>query len=260
MPTPCRGNLGFGGNTSCVQVETAEGASLIFDAGTGIRGLGRHLVEQADGRPLDIHLFFTHFHWDHVMGLPFFQPLYDERNSITIYSSSSTAPAHSSVAGVMAYPYFPVAFDSLPSHIRFVEMASQKISLGPAEVQPFPVFHPQGACAYKISVSNATVIYAPDREPGDEHLERVIREQSRGANLLIHDSNYTPDEYAIHHGWGHSSWRDAVQVACDSKVERLILFHHDPLRTDEMLARIAGEAKLLFPNTEAATEGASIEI
>jgi phosphoribosyl 1,2-cyclic phosphodiesterase len=259
-PTPSRENLGIGGNTSCVQLEMGDEPVVIFDAGTGIRVLGEQLVNQARGRPLEIHLLFTHFHWDHVIGLPFFLPLYDSRTSLTIYSSPYAAPLCSSVAGVMKYPYFPVEFNSLPARIRLVDVTSGGVRFGNAEVEAFAVSHPQGACGYRIHVSGSTFIYAPDREPGDERLDQTVREYARGASLLIHDAQHTPEEYAIYRGRGHSSWSEAARVACDAGVKRLILFHHDPGHTDETIARIAAEAKLIFPNTEAAREGTSIEI
>jgi phosphoribosyl 1,2-cyclic phosphodiesterase len=259
-PTPCRENLGVGGNTSCLQLEMADESVVIFDAGTGIRMLGQQLVSQSGGRPLDIHLLFTHFHWDHVLGLPFFLPLYNGQTSLTIYSSSFAAPLCSSVAGVMRYPYFPVEFDSVPARIRFVDVTSSGVRVGKAEIQAFPVFHPQGACGYRIHVSGSTFIYVPDREPGEEQLDQTVRQYAHGAALLIHDAQHTPEEYAIYRGRGHSSWTEAAQVARDAGVKRLVLFHHDPQHTDEMVARITAEAKLMFPNTEAAREGTSIEI
>jgi ribonuclease BN (tRNA processing enzyme) len=234
-------------------------AAVIFDAGTGIRLLGEQLVKQAGGRPLEIHLLFTHFHWDHVLGLPFFLPLYDSRTSLTIYSSPHSAPL-SSVAGVMKYPYFPVEFSSIPARIRLVDVSSGGVRVGMAEVEAFAVSHPQGACGYRIHASGSTFVYAPDREPGDERLDKAVREYARGASLLIHDAQHTPEEYAIYRGRGHSSWTEAASVACDAGVKRLILFHHDPLHTDEMIAGITAQAKLMFPNTEAAIEGTSVEI
>jgi phosphoribosyl 1,2-cyclic phosphodiesterase len=233
---------------------------VIFDAGTGIRPLGEQLVKRAAGRPLEIHLLFTHFHWDHVQGLPFFLPLYDSRNSVTIYSSPCAAPLCSSLSGVMQYPYFPVEFNSLPASIRLVEVKSSGLRTGRAEIEAFPVSHPQGACAFRVRVSGSTVIYVPDREPGDAALDQTVREYARGASLLIHDAHHTPDEYVFYRGRGHSSWSEAVAVACDAGVKRLVLFHHDPQRSDEAIARITAEAQRIFPQTEAATEGTSIEI
>ena len=160
----------------------------------------------------------------------------------------------------MKYPYFPVEFNSLPARIRFVDVTCSAVPVGEAEVEAFPVSHPQGACGYRIRISGTSFIYAPDREPGDETLDQTVREYAHGASLLIHDAQHTPDEYAIYRGRGHSSWSEAASVACDAGVKRLVLFHHDPQRSDEAIARIVAEARRMFPNTEAATEGTTIEI
>jgi phosphoribosyl 1,2-cyclic phosphodiesterase len=260
LPTPARHNLGFGGNTTCVQVEVPRREEvLILDAGSGIRDLGVHLAQTRPG-PLDIHLFLSHFHWDHVLGLPFFGPIFDPRNSFTIYSSSYSAPLRASVAGVMSHPYFPVTLESDLGHVKLVQLDSAALRLAGAEIQAFPVHHPQGACGYRINVAGASAVYVPDREYGDEALDRELRRSSHGADVLIHDAQYTPEEYPQKKGWGHSTWEDAVQVARDAQIHRLVLTHHDPTHDDDMVRSILEQAKAAFPNTEAAAEGSTIEL
>jgi phosphoribosyl 1,2-cyclic phosphodiesterase len=260
LPTPSRQNMDFGGNTSCVEVRASTGESIIFDAGSGIRELGLQLARQTRNGGLDIRLFFSHFHWDHVIGLPFFVPIYDKKNSITLYSARYSAPLRSSMQGVMSAPYFPVEFESLPAHIELVEMDKESVQVGGMQVRSFPVCHPQGACGYRVEAAGAVVVYVPDREPGDEALDRTVREQSKGADLLIHDGQYTPEEYASHRGWGHSTWEEGVRIACEAGIKRLALFHHDPAHSDDIMAGIAERAKSAFPGTVAAMEGWTIEV
>jgi phosphoribosyl 1,2-cyclic phosphodiesterase len=260
IPTPCRQNLGYGGNTSCVQVETPQEEVLIFDAGSGIRDLGLHLARESVRGPLRIHLFLTHFHWDHVLGLPFFVPIYDQRNVITIYSSPYSAPLQPSVAAVMRHPHFPVAFETVPSHVQLVELGTVPLRTAGAEVRAFPVHHPQGACGYRIEAGGACAVYVPDREPGDEALDRGVRENARGADVLMHDAQYRPEEYPKRRGWGHSTWEEAVAVARDAQVKRLVLFHHDPEHSDDAIRSIAEQAGAAFPSVDAASEGSAIEL
>jgi phosphoribosyl 1,2-cyclic phosphodiesterase len=252
--------MNFGGNTACVEVRGPNGEIVIFDAGSGIRELGEALVKEANRSPLSIHLFLSHFHWDHIQGLPFFPPIYNPANSITIYSSHHSAPLREALSGLMSPPYFPVRFDSLPARIELVELKANTLVVGPLCVNAFPVNHPQGACGYRVVCSGATLLYVPDREHGIPELDLLIREQAHGADVLIHDSQYTPEEYEQRKGWGHSTWLETVRVAQDAGAKRLVLFHHDPSHSDSMIDEITGKARLLFPNTWAAKEGWTIEI
>jgi phosphoribosyl 1,2-cyclic phosphodiesterase len=260
LPTPSSNTLNIGGNTSCVEIRGPGGEIAIFDSGTGIRELGDRLVKESQGRPLSIHLFLSHFHWDHIQGLPFFAPLYNPANSITIYSSHCSAPLKAALTGLMSPPYFPVKFESLPACIELVELGPDVRQVGLLAVSSFPVNHPQGACGYRVECAGAVVVYVPDREHGMPEMDRMIREQARSADLLIHDSQYTPEEYEQRKGWGHSTWLETVRLAQDADVKRLVLYHHDPSRTDGMLDQITEKARVEFPNTWAAKEGWTIEI
>jgi ribonuclease BN (tRNA processing enzyme) len=236
---------------------------VILDAGSGIRNLGLQLLQsraQSPSSPLNLHLFMTHFHWDHVLGLPFFAPVFDPRNSMTIYSSSYSAPLRPSIAGVMCHPHFPVTLENDLQHVKLVPLDSAPMQLAGVEFQPFPVQHPQGACGYRINVAGASFVFVPDHECGDEALDREIRRSAHGADVLIHDAQYTPEEYLQKKGWGHSSWQDAVDVARDAQVKRLVLFHHDPGHSDDVMRGILDQAQAAFPVTEVAAEGSTIEI
>ena len=266
-PTPQIENLGHGGNTACVEIRLPTGEILIFDGGTGVRTLGLSLLDEFRGRNIRASFFLTHYHWDHIQGIPFFGPLYGEDNEFTFYSFPSSFPdargedkgrligVEEMLEGQMKNPYFPVNLALLPSQRNFVEIDRTPIKQGMASIHPFPMNHPQGARGYRIESNGASIVYATDLEHGYPALDTVVREYSQNANVLIYDSQYTPDEYSQHVGWGHSTWEEATRVAQDAGVEHLILFHHDPARTDQMMFEVVERARRKFHNTTAAKEG-----
>jgi phosphoribosyl 1,2-cyclic phosphodiesterase len=255
-PTPVRGNLGYGGNTPCLEIRAMENQVAIFDAGTGIRNLGEALLVEFEGRPPRLDVFLTHYHWDHIQGLPFFRPLYQEGLEITFHAAGRLGPLHSRLRGQMQAPYFPVDFDSIPARVRFVELEEgSPHQVGGLRVVPFPMNHPQGAAGYRIEGPQGVIVYASDLEPGDAKLDRAVREASEGAHTLVYDAQFTPEEYVSHKGWGHSHWREAAAVARDAHVHQLVLFHHDPFHDDQAMARIEADTQRLFENAVAAREG-----
>ena len=237
-----------------MDLETAGDEALVFDGGTGIRELGLTLKARR------IHLFLTHFHWDHIQGIPFFGPLYNPANHVTIYSSGFCAPLAAALTGLMAEPYFPVKFADLGAKIELVELGSSQAHVAGMSVCPFEANHPQGACGYRIDGANATAVYSPDREHGHERLDRVLIDAARGAGVLVIDSQYTPEEYPSHKGWGHSTWMESARVAREAGVKRLVLFHHDPSHDDGALRTIEEQARREFPETYVAREGWSLEV
>jgi phosphoribosyl 1,2-cyclic phosphodiesterase len=258
IPTPDPRNQFYGGNTPCVEIGLPGGEILILDAGIGIRQLGQHLMRQGlNGRK--IHLFLTHFHWDHIHGLPFFAPLF-ENARISYFSGGPGDMLESALRGQMKYPYFPVDFGFVPSQSEFCGLADCSFRLGDTTVSAFPVNHPQGAYGFRVESRGASVVYAPDREPGDPELDRIMREAADSANVLILDSQYTREEYKRFKGWGHSTWNDCVDVARDAKAERLILFHHNPEHDDAQIASIEQQAQAEFPSACSAREGTVVEL
>ena len=250
----------FGGNTSCMELEDSGAGFVLFDGGTGIRAAGMDLLRRTAGKPPRVHVFLTHFHWDHIQGIPFFAPIYIPGSHITFYSSGFTAPLRKALEGLMAAPYFPVEFGTLAAKIEIAEMGSSPIQLDGLCVRPIEVNHPQGACAYRMETQGASAVYSPDREHGDARLDGVFADAVRGATALVMDSQYTPEEYTSHLGWGHSTWAEAVRVARAGEVEKLVLFHHDPGHTDEVLRNIEENARAEFPETHAAREGWSLTL
>jgi phosphoribosyl 1,2-cyclic phosphodiesterase len=245
IPTPVAVNLGFGGNTACISIRFPGHPPLIFDAGSGIRALGMTLHEEPA-----VNLFLTHFHWDHIQGIPFFAPLYDPKVSTTIHSSADPADLQSILAAQMLPPYYPVPMPKL--EYRQNQAAGTRI--GDLVIRPFPLHHPNGATGYRIESPDASIVYASDHEHGDAGADAILLQHANRADILIYDAQYTPAEYEHRRGWGHSTWREGAKLARDARVKQLILFHHDPQRTDRQLDAIVREARTHFENTIAAKE------
>ena len=259
IPAPEPSNMGYGGNTSCIEIRPPDGRRVIFDAGPGIRRLGADIKRaQAEGQlgpDLEIDLFFTHFHYDHIQGLPFFAPLHDPRATITYYSSRYSSPLRESIAGQMVTPYFPVNFEAVASHGNFVVLEKDPIQVGALTVHPFQLNHPQGATGYRIECGGKVIVYATDREQNGGPLDSVVREYAQDADILIHDSQYTLEEFARYQGYGHSTWLESARVAWDSRVKQLLLFHHDPTHDDATVTGLVERAREEFENTIGAREG-----
>jgi phosphoribosyl 1,2-cyclic phosphodiesterase len=256
-PTPVARNLRYGGNTPCVSVKSNADQLLIFDAGTGIRALGAALVQQTEP-PRTLHLFFTHFHWDHLQGLPFFAPLFRKDTRLILHSARPPAELRSILARQMSTPFFPVDFTTVPSELEFRQITTGAINFGDLSVQAFPLHHPQGAHGYRIANGRKSMVFATDHEHGDSSIDANLRAIARNADVLVYDAQYTPAEYASRQGWGHSTWQQGVRAATDAQVNQLVLFHHDPDHDDSALDAIVEVAQQQFPQTIAASENTTV--
>jgi phosphoribosyl 1,2-cyclic phosphodiesterase len=246
IPTPVPKNLGYGGNTACLAIRLPGHPPLIFDAGTEIRALGNSLADETS-----LHLFLTHFHWDHIQGIPSFAPIYHSDCDITIHSSANPADLERILAAQMLPPYYPIA---MPAHLAYRQNDTDAIRIGDLVVRPFPLHHPNGATGYRIDSPETSVVYASDHEHGNPEADAALLAAAEGADILIYDAQYTPEEYEHRRGWGHSTWLEGVKLAGQAHVKQLILFHHDPQRTDRQLDAIVRDAQQEFENTIAAKE------
>jgi phosphoribosyl 1,2-cyclic phosphodiesterase len=246
IPSPGAETAQYGGNTPCVELRSATGALLILDAGTGIRHLGRSLLERAKGVPIVADILLSHAHWDHIQGLPFFSPLYESGHEFTIRCApSALAGVEAALKGQMAATVFPVTFDAFRSQVRF--RALNEIERGDGyALRTVSLRHPGGATGYRVTDGNSgapALVYISDNELGQAAAydsaadwRDALVSFARGASLLVHDAMYTADEYERHRGWGHSRYEDVVDLALDADVQRLVLFHHHPERSDSAVS------------------------
>jgi phosphoribosyl 1,2-cyclic phosphodiesterase len=257
IPTPQRENLDFGGETPCVEIE-AEGKRIVLDAGTGLRQLGSRMLSGLGPERLNEDILLSHFHWDHVQGIPYFAPLF-QNSILRFYSLLPAESLHATLSALMAAPFFPLPLDAAAATKEFRQFKLYSpLEIGPFLIRPFPLRHPQGCTGFRIESGGHVVVYATDHEQGDAESDAILLEHASGADLLIADAQYTPEEYPQRIGWGHSTWLEAAEIAKRAKVKRLVLFHHDPLRDDDSLREIVLLAQNVFPLTVAAKEGTTI--
>ena len=259
-PTPQSENLRYGGNTSCVEVRVG-GHMYIFDCGTGFRNLGKQLLQESSGAPISAHIFLSHFHWDHIQGIPFFTPLYSGRESSFIFHSSSrTVGLKRAIEEQMADPYFPVDMNEMAANRKFVDLNEGLCAtFDDCSIQCMWLNHPQGCLGFRLETKDKVFVYATDNEPGHEKFDKNVRKLAEGADVLIYDAQYLPEEYeANKRGWGHSHWREAVNIVMESGAKELVLFHHDPDHTDECIDSVVAKAREYYPKIRAASEGMEI--
>jgi phosphoribosyl 1,2-cyclic phosphodiesterase len=260
-PTPQAENLRYGGNTSCVEVRIQD-RLFVFDCGTGFRALGQHWTKQFDNQPLFAHIFVSHYHWDHIQGIPFFRPLYDSPNNVFVFHSSKrTRSLKTVMEEQMAAPYFPVNMNDMQANRAFHDIEEGRVNLDDVTIQAAWLNHPQGCLGFRLESKQGVLVYATDNEPGDAVFDKSVRKLAEGADVLIYDAQYLPEEYeARKRGWGHSHWREAVNIVMESGAKQLILFHHDPEHTDVCVDNIVKEARNFYPKVRAAAEGMELEI
>jgi len=255
----CRGSLAapgpdtvkYGGNTSCVEVRLDDDSLVILDAGTGIRPFGLAL---GDDRPPVIHLLLSHLHLDHLEGLGFFSPLWSPDVELHVWGPPSPLRSlEERIGRYLSPPLFPIHLSDIPSHPTFHNVPEGEFQIGSAWIFSQPVSHPGPTVGYRIEENGRKLAYIPDHEPAlGVDLASVSPDWisgysiALGADVLLHDAQYSEEEYPTKIGWGHSSTRDLVTFATIAKVDHLVMFHHDPLHTDAELEAIQARAEELW--------------
>ena len=252
----------YGGNTSCLEVRCG-GRLMIFDGGTGIRPLGEAIAAEA---PLDVGLYLTHTHFDHICGLPFFQPLFDPANRFEIWSGHLTWPlsTRDAVHSLMSAPVLPIEPDIVRANVAFRDFKGGE-TLAPAPgivIRTIPLNHPNGATGYRIEHGGRAACYLTDLEHTGEAPDPALADFVRGADVMIYDASYTEAEYESRRGFGHSTWRAGLKLAAAGGVGLYVPFHHDPSHNDAAMAEIeaegVAEAAALGVPCAAAREGMTI--
>lgn len=269
IASPGPDTVRHGGNTSCVEVRLDDGQVLILDAGTGARPLGVRLMEE---RPARIDLLLTHLHVDHVEGLGAFAPIWSPDTELHIWGPSSPmASLDERIATYFSPPLFPVHLSQVPAHVVFHDAPVAPWMIGGARIGSTPILHPGPTVGYRIEADGRSLAYLTDHEPGlGMDLERVGGEWisgrglAAGADLLIHDCQYDEDEYPSHVGWGHTSTSQLAVFARKAAAERLLLFHHDPMHSDDQLDVMTARVRELWGVDEArcsaAAEGMQLDV
>jgi phosphoribosyl 1,2-cyclic phosphodiesterase len=251
----------YGGNTPCVEV-LCGGHTLIFDAGTGIRQLGNALVKSA--KKTDFDIFLSHGHIDHVVGLPFFAPLFVKNQVVRVWGGNlqPAGGVKEAVRKLMSFPFFPLQVDALQARLEFHDFrAGDPIKPKPdITLRTAALNHPGGATGYRVDYGGRSVAYVTDVEIGAGAPDPALIALVKDVSLLILDTTYTAEELPAHAGWGHSSWQQGVELANTAGAGRLCLFHHDPDHGDDLMDKIAAKAAAARPGTVVAREGPKIEV
>lgn len=262
IPVPGPNTNKFGGNTTCLEVRAGPNV-IIMDAGTGIRGLGNELLKE---QPITAKMFFTHVHWDHIQGFPFFIPAFIKGNRLDLYGAAKTANTlPDTLIGQMNYPNFPVSLNTMGSELAFHDLAEgEAVQYGDAVITNAKLNHPGGVYGYRVEYQGHSVVFATDTEHMPEPDPKLVA-LARDADVLIYDAMYTTDEYngavgISRVGWGHSTWPEGIKVAKAAGAKKLVLFHHDPEHDDEAIRQIEAEAQQHLPGTIAAYEGLTIKL
>jgi phosphoribosyl 1,2-cyclic phosphodiesterase len=267
VPAPGPNTVRYGGNTSCVEVRLSDDSTLVLDAGTGMRALGNDLIKR--GSTMPVHLLLSHTHWDHVLGLPFFAPLYRRDTHLFVYPLANDAQELFQ-RNIFNDIHFPVSVDDIPARLELTRPEKAEWRIGPATVRRIQLNHPGGAQGFRIDDDDGTsVAYLTDNELHAENAKTSIAELARfadGVDLLIHDSQYLAEDMPAKLGWGHSVVTEVLRLGVLAEPKHLALFHHDPERSDSALDLI-GETSQSFIRSEGkatkvsvASEGLSVQL
>lgn len=253
IPSPGSDTATVGGNTTCLEVRLGD-RLLVLDGGSGLRAFGASLRNG----PIAATLLFTHLHWDHIQGIPFFVPLYLPDSEITLVGPAGLREA---LARQMERPNFPVGMEAFGAALRFREITpGESFALGGVRVDTTALCHPGGALGYRLEAAGRALVFGLDHEHGDRSADARLAGLAAGADVLVYDAMYLPEEHPQRQGWGHSTWRHGVEIAARAGVRHLALTHHDPARSDDDVADLEASAQREFPGAFAAREGERQEL
>jgi phosphoribosyl 1,2-cyclic phosphodiesterase len=257
IPTPGKATFDIGGNTACVEIRCGE-KLIILDAGSGIRELGISLLKEM---PIEATILFSHLHWDHIQGFPFFAPGFIAGNKLNLFAEKKLNKTFESLmSGQMIYPHFPITMKDLDARITFNELEyGDEIDFDKVNIKTSRNNHPDGCIAFRIEYKGKILVYATDTEHYS-CVDPILEKSAKNADYIIYDTTYTNDEYSgtvgsPKTGWGHSTWQEGVKLVKKANIKNLVLFHHDPAHSDEDIRKMEADAKKVFPNTIAAYEG-----
>lgn len=249
IPVSGRQYLKYGGDTTCLEIRSAQDEILVIDAGTGIRRLGNRLLEE---KRLKYHFLFTHAHWDHLMGFPFFKPLFEQRSHLIMHRCPYDNDFVKTILStIMAPPNFPVRFSDVIATVEYPKACPMTFQIGAISVEPISISHPNGGSGYKFTENGKNFVFLTDNELGHVHPGGLAygdyRDWCQDADLLIHDAEYTPEEYRSTFQWGHSRYTDTYRLAREAGVKRLGLFHLNQDRCDQAVDDLVQRCKQLYP-------------
>ena len=260
IPVATPQNIRFGGSTACIELDI-NGQTVIIDAGSGIRELGAEITRRGTA---SAHLLLSHGHYDHVMGLPFFSPVYDRGMKLDVWSGHTDGKPSTReiIAGFMQEPYLPVTIDLMCASLSYHDIkAGSTLDLGNGvTATSCRTNHPGGCLAWRVDNDGCSFVYLSDHEHGNSVVDKALVAFSEGADLMLYDAMYTDREYENRKGFGHSTWREACKVAQSAGVRELLLFHHAPERTDAELEAIEAQAHSLFSGASAARDGHIVKL
>lgn len=246
----------YGGDSTCFEIRNQDNDIIIIDAGSGIRRLGKKLLSE---ERFEYSMFLTHSHWDHILGFPFFKPIYDLRTNITIRGCPQTqGNAQKLLTRAMSTPFFPVPFSELKANFSFEDDCVLSYHVGPVEVWPIRLNHPNGGQGYKFAEYGKIFVFLTDNELGYHHRGGLTKEEyvdfARHADLLIHDAEYTPEEYQLTRSWGHSTYIEALELAIEARVSQFGLFHHNQERIDAAIDQMVDHCREIVANRKVSLE------
>jgi len=246
-----------GCNTPCIEIYDEAAGILILDAGSGIVGVS---PQKLAPQPRPVSLMLTHYHWDHLLGLPFFATLYEPGWDLTIHTPTLMAHDPSWLDTMFKSPFFPVPYEHLPNKPRVQMVEPGEVGHDGFQVSALPLNHPGGSLAYRIKGASGDFVYATDHEFGNPAFDEPLADFVKGAAVLVLDAHFTPEELPLHRGWGHSDWRQCAEFAAMTGAGKLYLFHHKPARSDQALVDIRLEAQKVFALTDTAAEEIFVDV